>query len=44
LSDLNSVKFIQTGCVVAINGELVTDDRELQEGDEIKIFPMLHGG
>jgi sulfur carrier protein ThiS len=44
LSDLNSVKFIQTGCLVVINGQPVTDDRELQEGDEIKIFPMLHGG
>ena len=44
LADLKSVKFIQDGCVVIINDELITDDRVLQEGDEIKIFPMLHGG
>lgn len=44
LSDLNLLKFIQNGCVVIINGQPVTDDRELQEGDEIKILPMLHGG
>ena len=44
LSDQKSVKFIQDGCVVIINDELITDDRVLQEGDEIKIFPMLQGG
>lgn len=44
LSDQNLVKFIQNGCVVIINGQPVTDDSELQEGDEIKILPMLHGG
>lgn len=44
LTDQKSVKFIQDGCVVIINDQLSTDDRRLQEGDEIKIFPMLHGG
>jgi molybdopterin converting factor small subunit len=44
LTDQKSVKFIQDGCVVVINDELITADRVLQEGDEIKIFPMLHGG
>jgi molybdopterin converting factor small subunit len=44
LIDQQSVKFIQDGCVVIINDELITDDRALEEGDEIKIFPMLHGG
>jgi sulfur carrier protein ThiS len=44
LNDLRSVKFIQDGCIVIINGKLITGDRILQEGDEIKIFPMLHGG
>jgi molybdopterin converting factor small subunit len=44
LSDQISVKFIQDGCVVIINDELITDDRILQEGDEIKIFPMFSGG
>jgi sulfur carrier protein ThiS len=44
LIDQKSVKFIQDGCVVIINDELITADKTLQEGDEIKIFPMLHGG
>jgi sulfur carrier protein ThiS len=44
LTHQRSVKFIQDGCVVIINSQLITEDRVLQEGDEIKIFPMLHGG
>jgi molybdopterin converting factor small subunit len=44
LNNQKSVKFIQDGCVVIINDQLITDDRALEEGDEIKIFPMLHGG
>ena len=44
LIDQKSVKFIQDGCVVIINNELITGNRILLEGDEIKIFPMLHGG
>lgn len=44
LTDQISANFIQDGCVVIINGQLITEDRVLLEGDEIKIFPMLHGG
>jgi molybdopterin converting factor small subunit len=44
LSDQKSVPFIRDGCLVIINDQLVTEDKVLRDGDEIKLFPMLHGG
>lgn len=30
--------------LVIVNGELVTNDRELQPGDEVEIRPVVSGG
>ena len=38
------VSYLNNGCVVFVNDELTSENRELKSGDEVKIVPMLHGG
>ena len=44
LAKEKATTYIGDGCVVTINEKLITDDVELEDKDEIRIMPMLHGG
>ena len=36
--------FLQQGCITVINGDVIVGDKELFEGDEIEVLPMIQGG
>ena len=41
---LDTVKANPVESVVALNGEIVTEDALVQDGDKVKIFSVVSGG